>query len=532
MGRSSQIFYLSFLTVFSLLVYFPGLGTRDFWAPVEPRYAEIARVMLARGEWLIPTINGDLYTDKPILYFWWVLLVSKLLGGVSEWSVRLPSALSAVGLVLTTYALGRDLLGPRQGFLGAVVLATAARVVWEGRWAHTDMPFTFFFTLALYFWARVIFRVGSPKELWVAYALMGLATLTKGLIGVVLPGLILLSFVAARRQWRSILEWRIPSGAGIFLLVVLPWFVQVSWATEGRWLKEFILVHHIQRYTAGAGHEQPFYYYLLNFPADFLPWTFFLLPAIAASLRARSVVREPMPLFLWLWFGVIFVFFSLSDTKRALYLLPLFPPAALGIGCYFAGLERGSRVEGALYRWAAHLLFNLLWIAGLSLPVAVWVFQPGALWLSLLPAAAMVGGGLVGLVAVLRRRPALVFFSAAFTVLLTMLFASLWIFPFLDQYKSPKGFAREVKRRVPPSEPLFVYADTMNDFNFYADREVIPVVSSPGEIETKMSQAGRAYLLIRERDLQRIKFVEGAKIVAEGPVGGKKWSLILLQRKG
>jgi len=308
---SSRRGHLLCLVLLSIVLYFPGLGARDFWAPVEPRYAEIARVMLVRGEWLVPTINGELYTDKPILYFWWVLLVSKLLGGVSEWSVRLPSALSAVGLVLTTYALGRDLLGPRQGFLGAIVLATAARVVWEGRWAHTDMPFTFFFTLALYFWVRVIFQIGSPKELWVAYALMGLATLTKGLIGVVLPGLILLSFVASMRQWRSILEWRIPSGVGIFLLVVLPWFAQVSWATEGRWIQEFILVHHVQRYTAGAGHEQPFYYYLLNFPADFLPWTFFLVPTVAASLRARSVVRKPIPLFLSLWFGVIFVFFSL-----------------------------------------------------------------------------------------------------------------------------------------------------------------------------------------------------------------------------
>ena len=529
---SGQVFYLSFLTIFSLLLYLPGLGARDFWAPVEPRYAEIARVMLARGEWLIPTINGELYTDKPILYFWWVLLVSKLLGGVSEWSVRLPSALSAVGLVLATYALGRDLLGPRQGFLGAIVLATAARVLWEGRWAHTDMPFTFFFTLALYFWARVLFQVGSSKEILFAYALMGLATLTKGLIGVVLPGLILLSFVAWRRQWRSILEWRVPGGVGIFLLVVLPWFGQVSWATEGRWLKEFILVHHIQRYTAGAGHEQPFYYYLLNFPADLLPWTLFLVPAIGAGLRARSVVREPIPLFLSLWFLVIFVFFSLSDTKRALYLLPLFPPAALGIGGYFAGLERGIPAEGALYRWAAQILCNLLWIAGLSLPVGVWIFQPGALWLSLLPAAAMVGGGLVGVGGVVRRRPTLVFFSIALTVLVTMLCASLSIFPFLDQYKSPRAFAREVKRNVPRAEPLFIYADTMNDFNFYTEREVIPILSSPAEINTNVSRLGKAYLLIRERDLKRIKLEEGVKILAEGAVGEKKWYLILLQPEG
>lgn len=525
---SSQIRYPLFLVIFSLLLFFPGLGARGLWAPVEPRYAEIARVMLERGEWIIPTINGKLYTDKPILYFWLVLLGSKLLGGVTEWSIRLPSALSAVGLVLSTYALGRELLGARQGFLGAVVLATSARFLWEGRWAHTDMLFTLFFTLSLYFWARAKWRIGRPWSFVLAYGLMGLATLTKGLIGIVLPGLILFFFVALRREWRSILAWRIPSGIAIFLLVTLPWFVQVSLATGGRWLEEFILVHHVQRYTAGAGHRQPIYYYLLNFPADLLPWTLFFLPAIAAYWPRRKMLREPIVLYFFLWFLVVFLFFSFSDTKRALYLLPLFPPATLWLGSYFDRLIEGQIAQGALYRWSAHVLVHALWIAGLALPVLASIFEPRAFWLSFLPAAAMTIGGWLGVASGLRRRPSGVFFFTALTVLFSMVYASLWVFPFVDPLKSPRAFASEVNRLVPSDLALYIYANTMNDFNFYAKREVIPVVSSPAEIETKMSRLGKAYLLIRERDLKRIKFVEGVKIVAEGPVGGNKWYLILL----
>jgi len=99
-------YHLPFLFVFSLLLYITFLGSRDLWAPVEPRYGEIARVMFSRGEWLVPTVNGELYTDKPILFFWLVLAFSHLFGGINEWTLRLPSALSSVGLVIVTYRLG------------------------------------------------------------------------------------------------------------------------------------------------------------------------------------------------------------------------------------------------------------------------------------------------------------------------------------------------------------------------------------------------------------------------------------------
>ncbi|MBI2357402.1 MAG: glycosyltransferase family 39 protein [Deltaproteobacteria bacterium] len=528
-GRRGYFFSLLLLCV---VLYFPGLGARDFWAPVEPRYAEIARVMLAHGEWVIPTINGELYTDKPILYFWLVLIGAKIIGSVNEWSVRLPSALSALGLVLATYALGRDFFGARAGFLGAIVLATTARVIWEGRWAHTDMPFTLFFTLSLYFWARANLQRGAPREYLLAYGLMGLATLTKGFIGVVLPGLIWLGYVALRRDWRGIFSWRLPAGAVIFFLVTLPWFGQVTMATGGRWLEEFVIVHHIQRYTSGAGHEQPFYYYLVNFPADLLPWLPFLVSAIAACLPVRASLKEPAPLFLCVWFAAVFIFFSVSDTKRALYLLPAFPPVALGIGCYFDALIKGNIAQSAIYRWLAYFLFGVFLFGSISLPVAAWYFQRELVWFSVPAALVMAGGGLVGIAGLWRRSPRMVFFAVAATVSLTMLWVAVRILPFTDRYKSPKPFAVEVKRLVPKAEPLYIYADTMNDFNFYAERELIPVVSSPDQLERLTAHAAPVYLLIRDRDVKATGMTEKASFLAKASVGSKKWSLVLLPQTG
>jgi 4-amino-4-deoxy-L-arabinose transferase-like glycosyltransferase len=518
----------AFLAVFTALLFFPGLGSRDFWAPVEPRYAEIARVMLAKGEWLIPTVNGQLYTDKPILYFWLVLLGSKLVGSVNEWTVRLPSALSALGLVFATYFLGRDLFNAKVGLLASLVLATSARVLWEARWAHTDMTFAFLFTLSLYFFSKAIFQRGAQNRFLLAYALMGLATLAKGLIGIVLPGLILLIFVTVRREWRSLFEWRLLGGIAIFLFVTAPWFAAVSFATDGKWLGDFIWVHHIQRYTGGAGHREPFFYYFVNFPADFLPWTIFAAPAIFAYWSRFRLLREPIPLFLFVWFIAVFVFFDLSDTKRGLYLLPILPPAAIFVACYFDDLIEQRITESSLHRWLSLPFFNLLWVASLSLPVVAWFFYREGLWTSLPFAFVMAGGGLITVRSVWRRLPSWVFFSTVFTTAGGMLCLSVWVLPLVDPYKSPRFLSLQVKERVPLTEPLYVYADTMNDFNFYTGREVIPILSSEAELGQAISKARSIYLLIRERDSKQLAFEKKARVLAEGDIGGKKWSLIRL----
>jgi 4-amino-4-deoxy-L-arabinose transferase-like glycosyltransferase len=306
-------YYPVYLVFVCAALFFPGLGTRDFWAPVEPRYAEIARVMLTKSEWIVPTVNGELYTDKPILYFWLILVASKIAGAVNEWTVRLPVALGGVGFVLVTYCLGRDFFSSRIGLLAAAVLATMVRVIWEARWAHIDVLFCFFFLLAVYYAARSLLTKGHPNEILIAYVFMGLATLAKGLIGIVLPALLLIGFMVARRDWRMLAAAKLPWGIPILFIVVAPWFYLVSSATDGKWLREFIYVHHLQRYTAGVGHRQPFYYYFTTLPVDVLPWTIFAIPALYSYRGYRGLLTDPGKLLLLVWFWLSF-FFSLPPT--------------------------------------------------------------------------------------------------------------------------------------------------------------------------------------------------------------------------
>jgi len=168
----------------------------------------------------------------------------------------------------------------------------------------------------------------------------------------------------------------------------------------------------------------------------------------------------------------------------------------------------------------------------LSFPVVTWFYQREAIWISLPFAFVMAGGGLMTVVAIWRRLPSRVFFSTALTVLIGVLCASIWILPFIDPYKSARSFAFLVKKTVPLTQPLYIYADTMNDFNFYAEREVIPILFSQAEVESMMSQEKTAHMLIRERDLKKVNVEKRAEIVATGQVGDKKWYLIRVGKEG
>jgi 4-amino-4-deoxy-L-arabinose transferase-like glycosyltransferase len=522
--------YVILLCLLAGLLYFPALGSRDFWAPVEPRYAEIVRVMFAKNEWIVPTVNGDLYTDKPILYFWLVLVASKLVGAVNEWTVRLPPALAGVGLVLVTYAIGRDFFSPRVGFIAGAVLATTVRVIWEARWAHTDMVFSLFFALSLYFAARSLLHRGHSKEILFSYLFMALATLSKGLIGVVLPALILVSFTLAQREWGYLRVARLPLGIAIFLLIATPWFLLVNSATDGKWLSDFVYVHHLQRYTAGAGHRQPFYYYLQSLPADFLPWTIFALPALLAYRPYRNVWHQPITLFFVLWFGVIFLFFSLSDTKRDLYLLPAFPAVALFVASYIDDLISGVLPQSLFYRTVASSFFHLLWLSAMAVPIVAWLFQRDAVWIGLPSVCMLVVGGLAGVYFIRRREPKKLMNSTVVMMLLTVLTGAFFILPYLEQYKSRRPFSLEIKNRVVASAPLYIYGDGMHDFNYYSEREVIPIITSKGEVEKLLLQDSTGYILVKERDLKRLNVNLKDRIVAMDDVGSTTWNLISLEK--
>jgi 4-amino-4-deoxy-L-arabinose transferase-like glycosyltransferase len=303
----------------------------------------------------------------------------------------------------------------------------------------------------------------------------------------------------------------------------------VNQVTGGRWLSEFLFIHHLQRYTAGAGHRQPLYYYLTTLPVDLLPWTILVIPALLAYRSYRRIWREPILLFCVLWFFTVFLFFSASDTKRELYLLPLLPVVALLIGNYLNDLSVGATREGPLYRWLASSNFALVAVLGAALPVAAWVMRREALLIFVPGSLVLAAGGAAAVYFVRRGAPMRLIAAVVLMMTLLLFTSALWVFPYLEQFKSRRSFTVAIKQMVAERTPLYIYMDGMHDFNFYLGREAVPVLESLADIEKLAGSGQKSYVLIKERDFQRLKKIPPQWIVRSDSLSSSKWQLVELK---
>lgn len=350
--RSTLILLLAALAV----LWFGNLDYRKLVRPDEGRYAEIPREMAATGDWLTPRLNGIKYFEKPPLQYWATAAAYKVFGE-HEWTVRLWPALTGFAGVVLVYFVGAALFGALAGFYAALVLASSLGYVLVAHVATLDMGVTFFMTLTLAGLLLGLRADGTPaaRRLWihVAWAAMALAALSKGLMGVVLPVMVLGAYVALQRDFGLLRRMHILTGSLLFLAIAAPWFVAVSLANPGFF--DFFFIHeHFQRFLTKAHRRPgPWWYFFPILALTILPWLFTLGAALPASWKWRGSPAAFQPLrLLLLWSVLIFAFFSVSGSKLPSYILPIFPALALLMGLYL------SQSRATTLRW--HLLPPLL----------------------------------------------------------------------------------------------------------------------------------------------------------------------------
>lgn len=520
------------LAIFAALLFLPGLGARDFWAPGEPIYGEVIRIMHEKNDWLVPMLNGKIYTDKPILYFWLALIVSKLAGGVSEWTARLPTALGGLALVLATYQFGKTFYDRQTGFLSGLILATSSRLLWESRFLRLDTVLSFFLFVGFYFWLKAFTKKSSANYYLLGYLCFALATLTKGPVGLALPGFAILILIAFSGRWRAIREMRLVTGFILVIAVLAPWLLLLHLRGDDQWTRDFIWIHNIQNYALKPiGHVHPFYYYFINLPPDFMPWTLLVPGALLFYYPWKERLRNPATLGLTCWFAAIFLFFSVSKSKIAYYLLPLLPSLALLAGSYASALFLPEHRRG--YHWKVtagifYFLAAILVLAAVSMPIAVHKIEPGLFVWSVVFSVIFAGGALSTFLFLRRQRFEPVLLSLLGVMLSTFLVASIVIFPYLDRYKSPRPMGEFVRSHLAPDSRVYIFKSTMADFNYYAQRGTIPVVTSADELKKITSSDQNAYLIVNQKDLKRFKFDSMFNAVAEYEIGRKRWYLLRL----
>ena len=357
------------------LLWLGSLGMRALISPDEGRYATLALGMLQSGDWLTPRLNGFLYFEKPILPYWMGAL-SLHLFGIHEFAARLWPGLTGLMTVAAVAWAARRLWGDAAGHYAALVAAGTTWTIANSHFLSLDMGLTFFLTLALCAFL-VAQRDGvSPAEqrhaMWLCWAAMAGATLSKGLVGLVIPGATLVLYSLVQRQfgfWRR-MHWG--TGLLLFFALTAPWFVAVSLENPG-FFDFFFVREHFRRFlTDEARRTGSLHYFVPYLLVGLLPWTT-LLPGLVRQgwQGERGAVFQPLRL-LCIWAGFVFVFFSISRSKLPSYILPMFPALALVAG-YRLGQWRPAQ-----FRW--HLpLPMLLWLAVLvAVPLADRWLSPQA----------------------------------------------------------------------------------------------------------------------------------------------------------
>ena len=324
------------------LLFLVGLGRTDFWEPDEPRHGAIAEEMRALGhgpaQLVLPRLNGEVYTQKPPLYYWLAALAGLPAGRVSEGAARLPSALAGIGMVLIALRLGREALGGLAGVAAGAVLLTLPAFVDLGRSARPDALLACFVTAALLFAWRVNREPGSPvRSRWLLHLSMGLGLLAKGPVAMLLPLLGVVAYLAWERRLRDFGRFVSAPALAASLGPGLVWICLAAALAPSGFVKEAVGENVVMRFFSGTDHARSPFFYLVDFPGAFLPWSlawpFAAWTGRAAFARSGGGPRASAVRFLLAFVGAGLLFFSLSKGKRDAYLLPLYPAAALLVGC-------------------------------------------------------------------------------------------------------------------------------------------------------------------------------------------------------
>ena len=502
-----------------------GIGARDLWNPNEPIYGEAVVEMAQRGDWLVPHVNGLVFAEKPILFYWIALIASKLLGGVSEASVRVPSLLAGIATVLGAYVLARPYAGRVRAVASAVACATLFGVFWNARFAQMDILVTATTLWVVIAITRVVDHDGKRLSGWMlAGAIAGLGFTAKGPVAWLCPGFVVFAYLAATRRLRELVRWEVLAAAATCLLVASPWYLLLL--KEGRtdFLAEVLIRQNFQRFVHPWDHQAPWWYYLKYIWIDMAPWGFFL--PLAWSLPREREGDRRLALLSWLWIGTIVAFFSCSQSKRSPYILPIAPAVAFLSAEVALGFVASTLVatRRAWFLGISIALGALFAVGGAAIVAGARVRLDAdtALPVALLGLTATVAGSLVVWDLSRRRSRPWAPISLATATAAVYLAAGGVTLPALDAFKSARPFCEQVNRVLQPDDEVASYAfwSWRAEYRYYLGRP-IDNFAGPEPLREAWSGSRRVVLLVEADRLESAREVVGEAVpLVAGRVGG------------
>ena len=476
------------LALLFCIIWFYALDARILVPTDEGRYAEMAREMVATGDWVTTRLNGIKYFEKPPLQVWMTALTFELFG-LGEWQARFWTGLCGlIGIAAVAYT-GRKVFGGRVGFDAALVLASSLLWAMLGHINTLDMGLSAMMTLALCGLLVAQHNDASRAEqrngMLVCWAGMALAVMSKGLIGVVLPGAVLFIYTFVSRDW---MIWkRLHAGWGlvVFFVITTPWFVLVS-LDNPEFLQFFFIHEHFQRFFSKIHHRAgPIYYFVPLLLLGMVPWLGVLAQGLWQGVRQRGSGFQPEKMLL-VWAAFIFFFFSVSSSKLPSYILPIFPAIALLIGCYLRYVtQRVLAINGGIL-----LLIGLI---GLALAHRIPQLTDSAFeiplytayvpWVAAGAAIAAVGGVLALLARRHTERSVLVIAIAGFLAGQCLMLGH----DPLGRFAAGIDLVPAVSAEMTPQTHMYLVNRYEQALPFYLER-TMTLVAHPDEMEFGLSQ--------------------------------------------
>ena len=366
---------------------------------------------------------------------------------------------------------------------------------------------------------------------------MAFATLAKGPVGFILPLMVSLVYLLVQKDWKAMKRMRLLTGMALCFVVVLFWYLPAVLKGGQNFLNETLVHHTIDRFAKGSSHVRPIYYYLANFPVDFLPWFLFLPGAIVYGFSEKKVGISRGFLFLLIWFVAIFLFFSVSRGKRAIYLLPLYPAASLLVGRFWDDYLSGSGRFSVRKIWVTlpvYLFIMIFFLMGIFLYVVPAVANlsvdpatpkivksivkgagTGAKYLSYVPhwsimpfVFLLVGSAILLSFAHRLRYKSIVFILIVATVAIAFFYTTRVIFPLVNPYKSARFLSQEIVQTMKTGGKLFIYGDSGSagtaQFNFYSGIVPILEIEDEKEIIDLFHSKERIFCLFKYQDYERL----------------------------
>ncbi|MEI7671280.1 MAG: glycosyltransferase family 39 protein [Deltaproteobacteria bacterium] len=496
--RSIKIVVLFLLP---LLLYLAPLPFTPLMEPDEGRYSAIPSAMNATGDYVTPRLKAAVYFEKPPLSYWATAIAFRIFGE-NEFASRLFAALSAWGCILLVYRMGIYFHDVRTGLYAAAVLTTFLYHIAIGRINILDMPLAFFVCMAIWCGFRCFAGAKQKKGwLYLLYLFSALAFLAKGLIGIAFPFGVVVIWLLISGRWRELPALFSPVGILLFSAVSLPWLILVQQQNPD-FFRFFFIQEHLLRYaTRMHDRYQPFYFFIPILFAGTLPWCAFLPEAIRGLVKGKKLFGGVEKRFLLTWFGLIFLFFSISSSKLIPYIAPVFLPVALVFGHLFRLYQESQGDGGAWalpplrYRWSG-IFQTILFMVVLVAPVFLkersvswgawwpWIVLPILIQLLILLLPDRMRS---------RKGPAwfatIYLLFALFVVSLT-----LPVGQYLAPYKSAYPVAQAIRKHLPVDAMLYQYGMSLYGIDFYTGKRT-PIVDDIGEV-----RYGSEQLPVAERE--------------------------------